>query len=148
MLHFRVETALHMNTVPHSHAARATLPAALKARVHALGEGAGRFVLYAASPISPLGGQDGESHGGKNEPRQASPSDSLRQPVDTPASSSVRPPAPVLLIHSINAAASAAEVSPLFEALRRRRGSDAVRIAHLDQPHWPAGWSEPAWPSW
>lgn len=36
-----------MNTVPRTHAPQSTLAPPLKANVHELGEGAGRFVLYA-----------------------------------------------------------------------------------------------------
>lgn len=92
---------------------QATLPPALNAHVHTLGEGAERFILYAASQISQPGGQVGHLQGDTNEPGQAGTSGAPGQ--------SVASAAPVLLIHSINAAASAAEVRPLFEALRGER---------------------------
>jgi pimeloyl-ACP methyl ester carboxylesterase len=137
-----------MNTIPHTQATQATLAPALNANVHALGEGARRFVLYAASPINHLGGQVDAPHGGKNEPRHASTSDASGQPVDTPVPSSVELPAAVLLIHSINAAASAAEVRPLFEVLRGERLVTAPDLPGYglsprdDQPYTPRGMTD------
>ena len=149
--HFGAQAAhneLGMSTISHTRATQASLASALNATVHALGEGAGRFVLYVASPISHLGSRVSEPQGSENALGQAGTSEVSDQPVDMPTPSSVSPPAPVLLIHSINAAASAAEMRPLFEALR---GECLVTAPDLpgyglsprdDQPYTPRGMTD------
>jgi pimeloyl-ACP methyl ester carboxylesterase len=91
--------------------ATSTVPPALNASLREVGEGPARCVLYEARPEVGTGALG-------NRPADTA---SFKAQAQAHAPLAAKQPTPVLLIHSINAAASAAEVRPLFDALRGER---------------------------